>query len=104
MRSCVCTSLAMRAGYHIAGSPIHFQQLAIDRAILWRARAAALAAILGVVDDIDEIVVRGVERLHLGRAIILLVARGDAFLIGSQRLDNLGDGGVIAGADGAAID
>ena len=62
-----------------------------------------LLAILGIVHHVGEVIVGGVERLHLGGAIRALFARCDAFLVTAQRLQHLGDSARITFADGAAI-
>jgi hypothetical protein len=68
-----------------------------------RMAAGVLLAGLGVVDHVGKIVVSGIERLHFGGAIIALVARGDAFLVAAQRVDDLGDGRRSAIGEMAAI-
>ena len=54
-------------------------------------------------DRVGEIVMGIIERLHLGGAIVALVARRDAFGIEGERVDHLGDGGRIAIGESAAI-
>ena len=44
-----------------------------------------------------------VERLHLRRAVVALVARRDTFGIVAQRVDDLGNGGRIAICETPAI-
>lgn len=58
---------------------------------------------LRIGDRVGEIVMGIIERLHLGGAIVALVARRDAFGIAGERVDDLGDGGRIAIGEGAAI-
>ena len=63
----------------------------------------ASSAALRIGDRLGKIVMRIVERLHFGGAIVALVARRDAFCVALQRIDDPGDGRCIAIGDRAAI-
>src|SRR6266542_4620529 len=54
-------------------------------------------------DRILVIVMRVVELLHLGAALVLAMARLDALLIGAQRVGYLGDRGLVGIGRGAAV-
>ena len=72
-----------------------------DRAIsaIW----SPLPALFCIIHHIGEIIVRGIERLHLVGAVVALVARRDASLVRAYGLDDLCDGGGVAAGDVAAI-
>src|ERR1019366_9982823 len=62
-----------------------------------------LLAGLRVGDRIGKTVVGRIERLHFGGAVVASVARRDALLVGTQSVDDLGDGRRMAIGGIAAI-